>query len=96
MKPHCQMALCGTPVRRDRERATLPARGDRIGCKQFCTPFAHGNTQIVRTLDEQAVGIDELVLVRLGIEQRVPGMRVAMRQNRICRVEGIPSGFSEP
>src|SRR6516225_8576756 len=82
MKPHCQMALCGTPVRRDRERATLPARSDWIGCKQFCTPFAHGNTRIVRALDEQAVGIDELVMVRLGIEQRVLGMRVAMSQNR--------------
>ena len=50
----------------------------------------------MRALDEQAVGIDELVMVRLGIEQRVLGMRVAMSQNRIYRVEGIPSGFSEP
>jgi hypothetical protein len=45
----------------------------------------------VRALDEQTVGIDELVLVRLGIEEHVPGMRVAMSQNRICRVPGIPA-----
>jgi hypothetical protein len=42
----------------------------------------------MRALDEQAVGVDKLVLVRLGIEQRVPGVRVTMRQNRICRIEG--------
>jgi hypothetical protein len=50
----------------------------------------------VRALNEQAVGVDKLVLVRLAIEQRVPGVRVAMRQNRICRIEGISSGFGEP
>ena len=38
----------------------MPAQRDRIACKQFRTPFAHGNTQIVRALDEQAVGVDKL------------------------------------
>jgi hypothetical protein len=83
-------------VRRDSSAQRFPARGDRIACKQLCTPFAPGNAQIVRALDEQAVGVDKHVLVRLRIEQRVPGVRVAMRQNRICRIEGISSGFGEP
>src|SRR6516162_5681024 len=78
------------------QRAALLARGDRIACEQFRTPFAHGNAQIVAALDEQAVGVDKLAFIRPAVEQRVPCVRVAMSHNGICRIEGIPPGFSEP
>jgi hypothetical protein len=50
----------------------------------------------MRPLDEQAVGVDKLGFIRPAVEQSVPSVRITVGQNRICWIEGIPSGFGEP
>jgi hypothetical protein len=56
----------------------LAPQRNRITREQFGAPFAHRNTQIVSALDEQSIGIDEFVSIRIWVLQRVPSVRISV------------------
>ena len=60
----------------------------RIAREQIGAPFAQGNAQIVRALDEKSIGIDEFVSMRIWILQRVPSVRISMGKGGGRRIKG--------